>query len=597
LLARAFNFLKTGQLDDAERAYSAIAAANPRLAVAHNHLGLIAKARGQNDRAEAFLRRAIELDPNDVSGHLNLGNLLSKLGRYADAETSYRLASRLEPDNEDCLLSLGWTRYCLGDAAGAEAFYRHALAAHTGSARAHNGCGLALAMQRQHAEAEACYRRALATDPKFAGAFNNLGVLLKGRGRYDEACDAYRQALAIDPSSVEALNNLGCALQEMGRIDEAKQCLARALALAATYADALGNLGNAHLAALELDQALAAYERAETLGPAKPDLQLNKSFVHLLRGDFPEGWKAYEARLSMPELAERFRGVDLPRWDGSRIEHGRLLILDEQGLGDTIQFLRFVPDVLKRVPGGVALRIPKSLRRLVPNWPQVELIGDHSAPSGCLAWTPLLSLPLALGLSRGDFPARKPYLALPDGLAGDWSRRFGTDGFRIGLAWSGSRGHRRDRDRSIPPQTLAPMFRVPGARLFSLQKEYAPGALDTLRTFGPIEDLSPYLADFAETGGAATAMDCVVSVDTSVAHLAGALGLKVLTLISYSPDWRWQLNRADSPWYPTMTLVRQTTPGDWRGAIDQVVTQIRTLAGSASSNAATATMSTAVRER
>ena len=569
-LNQAFALFKAGQLDQAEKAYAKLVADHPRLAVAHNHLGLIAKALGQIERAESLLRRAVELDPKDVSGHINLGNLLSKLGRHVDADASYARALELAPDNEDCLLNRGWARYSLGDGSGALGFYQRAATKYPSSARALNGEGIAYALLGRLAEAEAAYRRALAADPRFGGAFNNLGVLLKRLGRYDEACDAYRRALAIDPGSVEALNNLGCALQEMGRLDEAKAALSRAIELAPSYADAIANLGNAHLAGLELGAAMSAYERAGAIAPAASDYGLNKAFVHLLRGDFQAGWEAYEARLRMPELVERFRNVNLPRWTGDRLNEGRLLILDEQGLGDTLQFLRFVPRVVEQAGGGVALRVSPALRRLIPAWSGVELIEENQSYIGCSAWCPLLSLPYAMGLGASDVTAPIPYLALPAGLAEAWERRLGRDGFKVGLVWAGSPGHKRDRERSIPPAQLEPLFRLPGVRLFSLQKVHAPGALEALRAYGPIVDLSADLADLAETGAAAGAMDCVITVDTSVAHLASALGVPVWAMVAYSPDWRWMLERADSPWYPTLRLVRQQTPGDWRGVVSRV---------------------------
>src|SRR5579862_5534105 len=568
-LAQAFASFKSGNLDEAERGYAALVASHPRLAVAHNHLGLIAKARGQVERAEALLRRAVELDPGDISGSVNLGNLLSGLGRHAEAEPLYTRALELSPESEDCLINMGWTRYNRGDAAGALDFYRRVLAKHPSSPRALNGRGLCLTKLGRTDEAEAAYRRALTADPRFTGAYNNLGVLLRKLGRYDEACDVYRRVLEIDPRLVEALNNLGCALQEMGRPVEAMASLHAALALSPSYADAMGNLGNAHLAALELDQALVAYRRAEALGPAKPDLGLNKAFVHLLRGDFAAGWMEYEARLALPELVERFRSTDLPRWDGRPIERGRLLVLDEQGLGDTIQFLRFVPTAAARVAGGVALHVPSSLKRLVPTWPGLDLIEEGQRPADCVAWTPLLSLPQMLGVGAEAFSMPKPYLSIPAGVAARWTQRIGADGLKVGLVWSGSPGHRRDRERSIPSAMLAPLFRIAGVRFFSLQKVHPPGSLEQLSTFGEIADLSANLTDLAETGAASLAMDVIVSVDTSVAHLAGALGAKVLTLIPYSPDWRWLLGRTDSPWYPSMTLVRQSAPNDWRGVIER----------------------------
>lgn len=568
LLAQAFALFKAGRLPEAEKAYSSLIVQQPRLAVAHNHLGLIAKALGQAERAEMLLRRSVELDPNDPSGHTNLGNLLIKLGRPADADFCYARVLELTPDSEDAFLNRAWSLYCLADGEGALDLYTRAAVKFPKSPRTHNGVGLALALLNRTDEAEAAFGRALAADAKFVGALNNLGVLLKRLGRYDEACDAYRRALAIEPASTEALNNLGCALQEMGRLDEAKALLKKALQLAPTYADAMGNLGNGYLAALELDAAIDAYRRAAMLGPTKTDFRLHKSFVHLLRGEFAIGWDDYEARLQLPEIAQRFQSIKLPRWNGGALA-GKLLVLEEQGLGDTLEFIRFLPRVAA-LTQGVVLRVAPALRRLVPQWSGVEQNTEEQRVPPCAAWTPLLSIPRALKVGIGDVAVQAPYLLLPNGVAEAWARRLAGPGFKVGLVWSGSTGHKRDRERSIAPALLAPLFRVPGVRFFSLQKVHTPGSLEALRGFGSIEDLSDSLTDMAETGGAARAMDLVISVDTSVAHLAGALGVPIWTLVAYSPDWRWLLDRTDNPWYPTLTLFRQPTPGDWRGTIDRV---------------------------
>ncbi len=568
LLAQAFNLFKAGRLPEAERAYATLIVQQPRLAVAHNHLGLIAKALGQTERAVTLLLRAVELDPNDPSGHTNLGNLLFKLGRPAEADAAYAQALALTPDSEDALLNAAWARYSLNDGEGALALYTRAAAKYPNSARSHNGVGLALSLLGRTEEAEGAFARALSADGKFVGALNNLGVLLKRVGRYDEACDAYRRALAVDRASVEAYNNLGCALQEMGRLDEAKAMLKKALELAPNYADAMGNLGNGHLAALELDAAVEAYKRAATMGAARNDFKLHKAFVHLLRGEFAIGWDDYEARLQLPELAVRFQSVKLPRWDGTKLD-GKLLVLEEQGLGDTLQFLRFIPR-LAAVTGGIVLLVSPTLRRLIPSWPGIEFYTEGQPLPRCAAWTPLLSIPRALKLGLESFSMPQPYLSVPPGLAEKWAPRLAGAGFKVGLVWAGSTGHKRDRERSLAPAMLEPLFQVPGLKFFSLQKVHAASALETLRGFAPIEDLSAGLTDMAETGAVARAMDLVVSVDTSVAHLAGALGVPVWTLVAYSPDWRWLLDRTDNPWYPTLTLFRQPAPGEWRGTIDQV---------------------------
>jgi tetratricopeptide (TPR) repeat protein len=568
LLNQAFTLFKAGRLQEAERAYSALIAQQPKLAVAHNHLGLIAKALGQAERAEVLLRRSVELDPADPSGHTNLGNLLLKLGRLADADESYARVIELTPDGEDALLNRAWARYSLKDGEGALGLYTRAVAKYPNSPRTHNGVGLALALLNRTDEAEAAFARAFAVDAKFVGALNNLGVLLKRLGRYDEACDAYRRALAIDPASVEALNNLGCALQEMGRLEEAKALLKRALELAPTYADAMGNLGNGYLATLELDAAIDAYRRAAVLGPTKTDFRLHKAFVHLVRGEFAVGWEDYESRLLLPELAQRFQSIKLPRWDGGLL-NGKLLVVEEQGLGDALQFIRFLPRAAA-LTRGIVFRVAPTLQRLVPAWPGVELNREGQPVPACVAWTPLLSIARALKIDLSSVAAPTQYLTLPQGLEEKWAARVAGQGLKIGLVWSGSTGHKRDRERSITPALLEPVLRIPGLRFFSLQKVHAPGTLDALRAMAPIEDLSADLSDMAETGAVARAMDLVISVDTSVAHLAGALGVPVWALVAYSPDWRWLLDRSDSPWYPTLTLFRQPEPNDWRGTIERV---------------------------
>jgi hypothetical protein len=308
------------------------------------------------------------------------------------------------------------------------------------------------------------------------------------------------------------------------------------------------------------------------MGAARNDFRLHKAFVHLLRGEFATGWDDYEARLQLPELAVRFQSIKQPRWDGSKID-GKLLVVEEQGLGDTLQFLRFIPR-LATMTGGVVLLVSPTLRRLIPECPGVEFYTEGQPLPRCAAWTPLLSIPRALKLGLESFGMQQPYLTLPPVVQEKWASRLAAPAFKVGLVWAGSAGHKRDRERSIAPSTLEPVLRIPGLKFFSLQKVHAPGALETIRRFAPIEDLSMELTDMAETGAVARAMDLVISVDTSVAHLSGALGMPVWTLVAYSPDWRWLLDRTDNPWYPTLTLFRQPAPGEWRSAIDNVATAL-----------------------
>lgn len=459
-------------------------------------------------------------------------------------------------------------------------------------------------------EAVPLLRRAVKAGGGDAGLLANLGVVLRAAGKLDEAIKAYRQALGEAPDIGEIWFNLGNALRDGGRDDEAEAAYRRALAAgncraggAAVHAnlgllleargDLAGavaahreavrllpdmaeyhyNLGNALRADLRLDGAIRAYDAALRLRPNYAEATLNRSLALLVQGDFARGLAGYEARLLTAEVEQR--GFAPPLCRGEPLAERTLLLHAEQGLGDTIQFLRYLP-LLNARAGHVVVEVHPALHRLTERkvaqeeLARVRVIRRGEPLPGFDLHVPFMSLPHVLGFDVEHIPGPVPYLAADPAAVASWSARLGNeDGLRIGLVWAGNPTHRNDHNRSIKPKSLLPLFAAKTAtsiRYFSLQV----GARATdIRIFprGRVTDLSPFLRDFDDTAAAICALDRVICVDTSVAHLAAALGRPVELLLPYNPDWRWLLDRIDSPWYPTVRLHRQTAPSDWAGVV------------------------------
>jgi tetratricopeptide (TPR) repeat protein len=467
-----------------------------------------------------------------------------------------------------------------------------------------------MAGQRRFDEALASYDRALAVRPASAEALYNRAGTLKELKRFDEALASYDEALAARPDYVEALYNRGNTLQELNRFDEALASYDRALALRTDYAQALNNRGNTLKALRRLDEALASYDAAvaaspnyahalsnravvleasrrfdEALAsyndalavrPDDPDAHWNKSMLQLLLGDFESGWREFEWRwkCNRPELIKR--DFARPVWLGQIDIAGKTILLHaEQGLGDAIQFCRYVPLVAAR-GARVWLNVPESLQGLMAGFAGAEVVSASTAPQFDLH-CPLLSLPLAFRTRMDSIPANVPYLNVSPQHAKSFDARLGPkDRLRVGLAWSGNPRHGHDADRSIKLQSLLPLLDTE-ASFISLQKDVRP---DDAAVLGDRADLLRFddtLNTFSDTAALISNLDLVISVDTSVAHLAGALAKPVWVLLQHVPDWRWLLDRRDSPWYPTARLLRQQARGDWPGVINTVAAELQEL--------------------
>ena len=531
---------QAGRLQQAEAIYQQILAVEPTHADAQHLLGVIANQTDRNELAVDYIRRALRVREDPVY-FSNLGIVLRDLGRLTEAEASCREALRLQPDYTEAHVNLGNALLDLGRPVEAEASYREALRLRPNYPEAHNNLGNALLDLGRAAEARASYREALYLRPDYPEAHNNLGNALLDLGRPAEAEASYREALRLRPNYPEAYNNLGNALRDLGRPVEAEASYREALRLRPNYPDAHNNLGHALL----------------------------------LVGRFEEGWKECEWRWKTKDMSGGVRNFSAPLWNGELIGDRVILLHAEQDLGDTLQLCRYVPLIASSA--GVILEVQPPLVRLLSRLPGITKIvarGD-SLPSFDLH-CPLLSLPRAFDTTLDTIPNMTPYLSADPELAARWRKRLASvDGLRVGLVWAG--GQRPDpplaavdRRRSITLDMMASFDEIPGVSFFSLQKD-APSAGSAHPPPGrALHDFTADLYDFADTAALVANLDLVISIDTAVAHLAGALGKPVWLLNRFDTDWRWLLARDDSPWYPTLRQFRQSAPGDWNNVIGRV---------------------------
>ncbi|QXE90347.1 tetratricopeptide repeat protein [Geomonas subterranea] len=446
-----------------------------------------------------------------------------------------------------------------GDTDGAVTLYRALLARLPECAEVYNNLGLALQDQGLWAEAEASYRRAMELKPQLADAYNNLGTLLVGRAEHDDAEPLFRRAVALDPAYLPAYVNLGSCLQVLEEPAQAVDLYRHAIALDPGYLEARINLGTAWQDLMQPQQAIETYRELLRLAPEHPEAHWNLALSLLSVGDFQEGWREYEWRLAgcQPELA-------VPLWRGEELSGRTILLQCEQGLGDTLQFIRYAPLVAQR--GGrvvVRCQIPalKPLLARVPGVAAVYAPADELPP--CDWQVQLLSLPHLFGTTLEKMPPWRPYLFPEERRAALWSLMLEEGAtLKVGLVW---RGGPLPRNRACPFKEFAPLADMPGVIFYSLQLGEAPDP-DLL----PAVDLAPQIKDFGDTAAILAGLDLLVTVDTAAAHLAGGMGMPVWLLLPYSCDWRWFAEREDSPWYPAMRIFRQGRPGDWPGVMGRI---------------------------
>ncbi|HLY58456.1 MAG TPA: tetratricopeptide repeat-containing glycosyltransferase family protein [Stellaceae bacterium] len=491
---------------------------------------------GRLEEGLACWRRAVELRPGDAGLNYDLGCAFHQLGRLDEAAPCYERALALEPDRLEALNNLGELRR----------------------------------EQRRFGEAASLLQRALTIRPDFVSALCNLGTVRRDEGRTDEAIALYEKALALEPDTASAHSAKGMALRALGRLDEAVAACAEAVTQDPEFAVAHLNMGTALRDLGRYEEAIACYERALALDPGSAGAQINDAMCRLVLGDLATGWAKYEWRLRLPGGSPPV-ALKMPRWTGLESLEGKTLFLHaEQGLGDTIQFCRYVM-VLAHRGCEVLLAVPQPLATLLSRLPgltRILTLGD-AVPEADYH-SPLPSLPLVMGTRLATIPSATVYLAATPTHLEKWRARLGASPRRrVGLAWSGNPRHDNDRNRSIALERLLPLLDV-GFEVVALQKDLRPADREVIEKSGAIRHFGEELGDFEDTAALASLMDVVVSVDTSIAHLAAALGRPTWLMLPFVPDWRWLLDRADSPWYPTVRLFRQKRIGDWGPVVEDV---------------------------
>jgi len=575
-----------GREREALECFDRAIAMDPHLAPAHYNRALLLGRLGDHTRALQSYDRAIALQPQHAALHSNRGNMLKDLGRLQEAVQSYSLALAIEPGNAETLHNRAVAHSLLGQHAEALRDYESLLATGKEAPADLIGRGAALVALGRHADALAPLDRAVEALPGEAEAHIQRGVALLNLDRNSEAVESFDRALALRPNVPQVLTNRGVALTALGRLSEALETFIDA-SVREGSADTHTNLGIVLKSLGRHREAAESFGRALDMRPRDPSAKFALAFLYLTLGKFNLGWPLYEARFDVPALRNPPRHFDAPRWTGTEPLAGKtLLVHAEQGLGDVIQFCRYLP-MLEAQGATVVFEVMSNLMALLRTLPgSIRVIPRGATLPPVDYYIPLLSLPFAYQTRLESIPANTPYLSAEPDRVRQWSLRLqAIPGLKIGIAWQGNLAVEKliwARGRSMPLGALEPLTRVPGVSLVALQK--GPG-LDQLRAVSFADRIVELGADFdsgpdafLDTAAVMAGLDLVITTDTSIAHLAGALGRPVWTALALSPEWRWLLGRDDSPWYPGMRLFRQTADGDWSTVVAAMTRELEPLA-------------------
>lgn len=593
MMHQAFAYHQRGRLSQAQQLYEEILKLQPDFFDALHLLGVIALQAGNPGRAVELIGKAIAIHPHNPAFHFNLGMALQSLNQLEAAVASFDRALAIHPDYAEARFNRAQALHRLGFLDQAISDYDRVIALHPHGIDAYFHRGNALHANGQLQKAIDSYDRAIAIMPDFAEAYCNRGVALKGLNRLQEALASYEQAIALKPDYADAHANRGNVLQALTQLDAALASYDNAIAMQADCVEAHANRGAVLHQMMQLDEALASYDKAISLKPDHAQAQANKALLKLLTGKYAVGWRLYEWRWQ--SVQKQFvRNFTAPLWLGKEpLQDKTILLHCEQGLGDTLQFCRYVKLVAEQ-GANVIVEAPDSLVQLLKTLDGVSSVVTSIDKSG-LAYDyqcPLMSLPLAFKTTLQTIPSACPYLKVDTSKAAYWRERLQTlSGLRAGVVWFGSfmPGHAQRAElnerRNMPVTHLAAL-NMPGIDFISLQiGEEARQQLKQLQASqwsGPcILDFTDELHDFSDTAALIANLDLVISVDTSVAHLAGALDKPVWLLNRFDTCWRWLIGREDSPWYPSMRIFRQHRAGDWEGVIAEVRNELGKLQANA----------------
>jgi tetratricopeptide (TPR) repeat protein len=573
-----------GRTDEALGCFRETVRLNPDFADAFYSLGTIYERKGKEEEALHYFKesigafeRVLQRRPELGEARYKLGSALARAGRLDEAVESLEHALGLMPYSAEANHDLGWIQQTRGKHEEALAYFDKALWLRPEFATAQNSKGLSLVALKRTTEAIPHYREALRLEPNFAQAHNNFGLALAELEQLDEAIYHYQEALRLRPNFAEAYCNWGTLLGKELRFEESGVCFQKALEIKPGLPEAHSALGATLQQQQKLEEALVCYEEALRLKPDSADTHVKRGMVWLQQGKLDLGWPEYEWRLQTDEIPKR--GFTQPLWDGSPLDGRTILLHAEQGLGDTIQFMRYAPLVRER--GG---RLIVECQRLLvpilsrsPGIDQVVPLGSPLPPFDLQA--PLLSLPGIFGTTLSTVPAAVPYIFPDPELVARWREELSRlEGMKVGIAWQGNPKYSHDKRRSIPLRSFEPLARVPGVQFISLQKgvgtEQLSGLPESFRVLNLGDRLDEAAGAFMDTAAIMKNLDLVITSDTAIPHLAGALGVPVWLALASVVDWRWLIHRQDCPWYPTMRLFRQQEPGKWEHVFERMASEL-----------------------
>ena len=572
--------LGLNRLVDAENYWRQCIEAQPDFAAAYDSLGMLLKSLKRPLEALAFYRELQKLRPDLAEAHHNLGAILHDLRYLLEAEAAYRQALLLKPDNPATLNNLGGVLQALNRLPEAELAFRLAVTVRPDYSEAHANLGAVMLKLKRLSEAEAAFRQAILSNPGYADAYYNLGNVLYALNRLAEAEEAYTQALRRRPGIVEAHHNLGCVLGALGRLPDAVAHFKHALVLRPGYAEAHYNLGSTLKRLNRLPEAEAAFRQALALRPNYADATFYLATLLLGTGQYVQGWELYESRYDHPGFAHHNSRVLLrcPQWQGDDLAGKSLLIWQEDGLGDMIQFGRYLALLKARGAAVITFACAPVLHRLMATVEGVDVVVDHetalSQSSRFDCWTSLLSSPWHLRTTVDTIPS-PPHLVPEASIVERWRSRLATlpPGRKVGLVWKGNPQHHNDANRSLPSlATLASLWSLPDVSFVSLQKGPGEGEAQCPSADQPLLHLGSEIADLADSAAIISQLDLVVCVDTSIAHLAASLRTPCWILLpATGVDWRWMQDREDSPWYPDVVrLFRRSEGESWLATVERV---------------------------
>lgn len=495
---------------------------------------------GKYEQAEKIFLQIIEQDPNNDVVYKNLGNAAFNQGKLEEAETYYKQGLSLSPND-------------------AITYYYLAIVLH---------------QQDKLEDAIACYRQFLSVNPNSSEALNNLGNAFQRQGNFEEAIACYQKSLTLDANDALTYNNLGSAFKAIGKLEEALTCFQQGLILEPNNAEAHNNIALFYEEQRQYEKAISYYDRTIEIEPDYVNARWNRSLMLLRSGNFQSGFVEYEWRWRREQTPPR--SLPKPVWDGSNLEGKTILLQAEQGMGDMIQFIRYVPLLVQR-GGRVIVECHPPLVRLLAGVAGVEkvLAIGETLPEFDV-YIPLLSLPRIFGTTLETIPVSVPYIYPVESVSFKLDRS-DKSRLKVGLVWAGNPAHQDDRKRSCSLSHFLPLLNIPDVAFYSLQKGPKSAEITEICSQLSLDDLSSQLDDFAVTAAVVVQLDLVITVDTAVAHLAGALGKLVWVLLNYNPDWRWMIAREDSPWYPTMRLFRQNRSGNWEEVLERVAKELKQL--------------------